>query len=90
MSVPNGPEIPPPSPELLAAYVDGEFEGSEELAGRKQAIEDWLETHPDAYADILAWRRLKRLVQCTAPAEPADEAWAALWARVQPALRRHC
>jgi hypothetical protein len=88
MSLPKGEKISPPSPELLAAYVDGEFEGTEELAWHKQSIEEWLEQHPEAAADIVAWRRLKQLCQRTAPVEPAESVWNELWRRMEWTLRQ--
>lgn len=65
----------PPRPELLAAYFDGECEGRDDLALLKARIEDWLAQHPEAKADLAAYRRLLQLWQETAPPEPAAEQW---------------
>jgi len=71
----KGEPLQPPSPELLAAYVDGEFEGSDCLQAQKRAVEAWLDQHPEARADIAAWRRLKKVWQEAPPPGPADAAW---------------
>jgi hypothetical protein len=73
----------PPSPELLAAYFDGECEGRDDLALLKQQIEDWLATHPEAQADLSSYRRLLQVWQETAPPEPDSMQWAALLARLE-------
>jgi hypothetical protein len=86
MNSPYGEHFPPPSPEWLAAYADGEFEGNAALAAHKRFIEDWLECHPEAAADILAWRRLKRQWQETTAEEPDEATWTRLWSRVEQAL----
>ncbi len=86
MTTPRGEDIPPPIPEMLAAYADGEFEGTEALARRRQALEDWLQSHPEAAADILAWRRLKQQWQTTAAEEPGEAAWDRVWSGVEQAL----
>jgi hypothetical protein len=88
MTLPKGEKTSPPSPELLAAYVDGEFEGTEELTWHKRSIEDWLDQHPEVAADIVAWRRLKQLCQRAAPAEPSESIWNELWLRVERGLRQ--
>jgi hypothetical protein len=87
MSAFRGEKSSPPSPEWLAAYVDGEFEGSEELAGHKRSIEDWLEQHPESGADIVAWRRLKQLCQKASPDEPDEAVWNELWLKVEQNFR---
>lgn len=42
----------------LHAYVDGELP-----AERRGAVEAWLATHPDAAADVAAWRKQAELIQ---------------------------
>lgn len=64
-----------PSPELLAAYADGEFEGRDELASLRRRVEDWLGAHPDAQAELSELRDLKKVFQDTSPPEPSAAAW---------------
>ena len=64
-----------PGPELLAAYVDGEFEGRDELAALRVRVEDWLSKHPHAQEELAQYRKLRKLWHDTAPDEPSDEAW---------------
>lgn len=64
-----------PSPELLAAYADGEFEGRDELTSLRRRVEEWLRTHPDAQVELSELRELKKVFQDTAPPEPNAEAW---------------
>lgn len=64
-----------PSPELLAAYLDGEFEGCDALIERKEFIEAWLRDHPEAMEQLLAYRRLKQLWHETTPAVPEIGTW---------------
>jgi anti-sigma factor RsiW len=82
----QGEPISPPTPEMLAAYVDGEFEGNHLLLAHKRAIEAWLESHPQAAEEVLAWRRLKRLMQETGPEEPPEEAWDLVLSGIQANL----
>jgi hypothetical protein len=59
-----------PSPELVAAYFDGEFEGRDDLAPLRKRLEDWLVRNPAGRAELKDYRRLRRLWQETTPAAP--------------------
>lgn len=83
-----------PDPELLAAYGDGELDDRPELRAR---LEAWLEQHPEAQAELAAFRQLGQLWQETTPSEPSASTWRRLRARLLrvarqpkagPALRR--
>jgi len=64
-----------PSPELLAAYFDGEFEGRDDLACLRRRLEAWLETSTSARSDLCAYRHLRQLWQETSPREPSPVVW---------------
>jgi hypothetical protein len=66
-----------PGPELLAAYLDGELEGRDELAALRSRLEDWIAAHPEVRDEIQRQRRLRRLWEQTSPAEPAAGQWRA-------------
>lgn len=70
-----------PSREQLAAFADGELEGRE-----RELVECWLTEHPEAGAEVEAWRRLTQVWHQTAPAEPAPPAWERALARIEAAL----
>ena len=70
----------PPTPEQLAAYVDGELEA----AGQRQ-VEAWLANHPETAADVAAQRQLLALWRKAPPREPSAAEWAAVFSRVQAA-----
>lgn len=70
----------PPTPEQLAAYVDGELEA----AGRRQ-VEQWLAGQAEAAADVEAQRRLLALWRKLPLREPAEADWAATLGRIQAA-----
>jgi hypothetical protein len=72
-----------PSPELLAAFVDGELYGAE--ASR---VEAYLTAHPEAQAEVTEQRRLARLWQRTTPAEPGRAAWQRTLDRILAGPRR--
>jgi hypothetical protein len=72
-----------PSPELLAAFVDGELYGPE--ASR---VEAYLTAHPEAQAEVAEQRRLERLWQRTTPAEPGRAAWQRTLDRILAGPRR--
>jgi hypothetical protein len=74
-------ECAPPSPLELAAYLDGELEGS-----RSEAVEAWLTAHPDRRAEMNALRRVMRLYQETGPPEPAAPAWDTVLQQVHAAV----
>src|SRR5262249_25800613 len=67
-----------PTPEMLAAYGDGELEPRERFA-----VEQWLTDHPDARADVEAQLRLTNLWQASQPREPEEDAWTAALASIQ-------
>ena len=72
-----------PSPELLAAFVDGELFGPE--ASR---VEAYLAEHPEARAEVAEQRRLERLWDRTTPAEPGRAAWQRTLDRILAGPRR--
>lgn len=72
-----------PSPEDLAAYVDGQLGPA-----RRKGVETWLRDHPEAAAEIEGQRRLAGLWQATTPAEPETASWPNMLARVECALVR--
>jgi hypothetical protein len=74
-------EIPKPTPEMLAAYVDGELEPCQ-----RQALETWLADHPEARADVEAQRRLAQLWQSVRPVEPDAATWSVALASIQTRL----
>jgi hypothetical protein len=80
MSHPNRPEGEGPTPQLLAAYVDGELGPAD-----RTAVEAWLRDHPEARATVESQRRLLRLWQAATPADPGPAAWDAILARVEKA-----
>ena len=73
-----------PTPELLAAYFDGEYEGRDDLVHLKRRIEDWLAVHPEECEELCDFRRLKHLWQQTTPADPQPEQWSAMFTRLKP------
>jgi anti-sigma factor RsiW len=64
-----------PSPELLAAYFDGELVDRPDLAQLRGRIADWLRDHPEAYAIQEDYRRLAQLWRDTIPTDPGPAAW---------------
>jgi anti-sigma factor RsiW len=79
----SGDDTWPPSPELLAAYFDGEFEGRDDLVDVRRRLEDWLAADPGARAELAEYRRLRHLWQETTPREPAVTAWQNLLRRLE-------
>jgi hypothetical protein len=72
-----------PSPELLAAYADGELEARDDPDGLRARIEAWLAAHPEAQAELTANQRLKALWDRTAPPTLSSEAWNEVVKRVE-------
>ncbi len=72
-----------PDPKILAAFLDGEFEGRDDLHSLRRRLEVWLATHPGAAADLAEYRRLRQLWHATVPAEPAPEEWKRLLAALE-------
>jgi hypothetical protein len=79
---PMSPNDWQPEPQLLAAYFDGELDGSDDTRAR---IEAWLEAHPEAGEESA---ELKKLLRDTAPVEPSDAAWKQTLERVNGAWKR--
>jgi hypothetical protein len=75
-----------PSPELLAAYLDGELEGNPAGERLRQRVETWLAGHPQAAAELDDLRRLKQLWQATTPADPGEAAWSVALGRLEATL----
>ena len=73
-----------PTPELLAAYFDGEFEGRDDLSLLKQRIEEWIAADTEAQEQLANQRRLLQIWHETTPPEPAAEQWASMFARLEP------
>jgi hypothetical protein len=70
-----------PTPETLAAYLDGELTPSE-----RNSVERRLAVNPDLRDELDAHRRLNLLWQKTRPSEPDDQAWAATIAGISDRL----
>jgi anti-sigma factor RsiW len=69
----------PPDPfpiELLAAYVDGELD-----AATRAMVDQWLQCHPERYADLLVQHELSPLASTiwdrSCPPDPSEQTWAA-------------
>ncbi len=81
-----------PSPELLAAFGDGELDARDDAAELRARLEDWLAKNPLAQADLAANRRLKSLFDRAAPPAPSPETWREVMTRLEhmpaPAQRR--
>jgi hypothetical protein len=73
-----------PTPEILAAYMDGELDPS-----LGAAVQSWLAEHPEAQTEIEAQRRLVELFLSTSPSEPREDAWQAALAEIQARLSPH-
>lgn len=74
-----------PSPELLAAYFDGECEGRDDFAGLRRRLERWLADNPRGRAELAEYRHLRQLWLQSTPAEPAPQAWQAMGSRIEAA-----
>jgi hypothetical protein len=72
-----------PSPELLAAFVDGELYGPE-----ARRVEAYLAEHPEAQAEVADQRRLERLWDRTTPAQPGRASWQRTLDRIFAGPRR--
>ena len=70
-----------PTPETLAAYLDGELTPPE-----RASFEHWLAVNPDRRAELSAHRQLGRLCEITRPAEPDEETWTAALAGISDRL----
>lgn len=70
-----------PSPERLAAYLDGQLDAAD--AARVAA---WLADHPAAAEEMEGQRRLLRVWQANPPPEPGPAAWAVSLGRIQSRL----
>ena len=79
----DSPNTWKPSPELLAAFADGEVHGPE-----AKRVEAYLAEHPEAQADVADQRRLERLWDRTTPAQPGRAAWQRTLDRIFAGPRR--
>ncbi len=80
--IPYHPHKPDgPTPEELAAFVDGELD---QEASRDVA--DWLASHPEAAAEVRSLEHFARLWRRTPPPEPSAEQWAEVFGRVAQTL----
>jgi hypothetical protein len=70
-----------PSPEQLAAYVDGELASAD-----RHQVEAWLAEHPEAEAEVVADRHLLQVWRDSQPPDPAPEAWARTLQRIAAAV----
>jgi hypothetical protein len=75
-----------PSPELLAAYFDGECEGRDDLAGVRRRLEDWLSSSPRGRTELAEYRQLRQLWQQSTPSEPSRQAWQTIQDRIGASL----
>jgi hypothetical protein len=82
MNEPN-PALWKPSPELLAAYADGELDARDDAALLRARIEAWVAANPAAQAELAADRRLKNLWDRTTPPLPPNEVWLAAMNRLE-------
>lgn len=71
-----------PDPELLAAYLDGEFEGRDGVDDLRRKVEGWLESDPAAQHLVRDYRRLRRGWSATSPPEPGKPVWETILGRV--------
>jgi len=74
-----------PSPEQLAAYLDGEYEHQGNLSPDR--IERWLKGHPQAAEQARTQRRLSGLWQKTTPDEPATSTWRRVLSQIEHRLQ---
>jgi hypothetical protein len=74
-----------PDPQLLAAYADGELDGPD-CQALKEQVESWLAELPEASAELKSLRRLERAWRVTTPADPGEDAWNVLRARLRERL----
>lgn len=70
-----------PTPEQLAAFADGQLQGTE-----RERVEGWLFEHPDASAEVESYRRLARLWQTAPIPQPPAEAWDRTLQRIKDRL----
>lgn len=70
-----------PSPEQLAAYLDGELDDAAHAE-----VAAWLRLHPQALAEVEGQRRLAEVWSAASPPEPSEAEWARVLGRVETAL----
>jgi hypothetical protein len=75
-----------PSPELVAAYFDGEFEGRDDLAPLRQRLEDWLAANAEGRVQLGEYRHLHQVWSATTPADPGSAAWQKIQAHLEACL----
>jgi anti-sigma factor RsiW len=83
MSGQNGQPRWAPSPELLAAYADGELAEDGPGAALFERVEAWLAIHPDAAEEVETQRCLSESCRARAADDPGEEAWTPVVARLQ-------
>jgi len=82
-----------PSPELLAAFADGELDGRDDAVELRARVEAWLDANPQAQSELAGNQRLKSLLDRTAPPSPTSETWRGILDRIEnrpivPSARR--
>ncbi len=81
-------KLHPPTPEMLAAYVDGEFEANPYLLKQKEIIETWLDQNPKALHEINQFRQIKKAWEATTPIDPGSSAWNDCLDRIRAELEK--
>lgn len=71
-----------PTPELLAAFADGELDARDDAAELRARIERWLAKNPQAEAELVGNRRLKAIFERTNPPTPSSETWRSVLERI--------
>jgi hypothetical protein len=72
-----------PTPEQLAAYLDGELAGVD-----RAGVQHWLATHPDAQAEVEALRQVQAQYDRVPVPEPSAAAWERTLRRIEADLSR--
>jgi hypothetical protein len=72
-----------PSPEVFAAYADGELDSAGPSAALRKQIEGWLVEHPEAAGTVEAQRQVTEWCQVTTAPDPGEPAWTAMAQRLR-------